>query len=132
MVVEPGGKHIILECDGINSTSLRDESYLRKILEDSAKLVNATILFSHFHHFGGDYGITGLIMLAESHISIHTWPEANYASIDIFMCGACDSHICANKIIELFDIKSYKMYVIQRESSHENPYTNAPIFPLYG
>jgi len=131
-MVEPGGKHIILECDGVSSSSLKDKSYIRGILEESAKLAGATIISSHFHHFGGEYGVTGLIMLAESHISIHTWPETEYASIDVFMCGNCDSLFCANKIIELFKCKSYKLYNIQRESSYTIPYTNAPIYPLYG
>jgi len=42
------------------------------------------------HNFGEGSGVTGVVLLAESHISIHTWPELKYAAVDIFMCGACD------------------------------------------
>ena len=52
----------------------------------------ATILHSHFHHFTPNGGVSGVVVLAESHISIHTWPERNFAAVDVFMCGACDPH----------------------------------------
>jgi S-adenosylmethionine decarboxylase len=51
---------------------------------------NATLLHIHLHHFGENEGVSGVAVLAESHISIHTWPERGFAAIDIFMCGACD------------------------------------------
>ena len=47
-------------------------------------------MHSHFHPFGPGLGVTGVVLLAESHISIHTWPEQGYAAIDIFMCGAAE------------------------------------------
>ena len=53
---------------------------------------DATILHGHFHHFSPNGGVSGVLVLAESHISIHTWPERDFASIDIFMCGACDPY----------------------------------------
>ena len=52
----------------------------------------ATILHSHMHQFGEGGGCSGVVVLAESHISIHTWPERAFAAIDIFMCGTCDPH----------------------------------------
>jgi S-adenosylmethionine decarboxylase len=46
------------------------------------------VLFSHFHAFGEGQGVTGVVLLAESHITIHTWPECGFAAADIFMCGS--------------------------------------------
>ena len=56
-------------------------------------MAGATILHSHFHHFTPNGGVSGVLVLAESHISIHTWPEKNFAAIDIFMCGDCNPHL---------------------------------------
>jgi len=61
-------------------------------LPDAALRAGATILHSHFHHFTPNGGVSGVVVLAESHISIHTWPERSFAAVDIFMCGACDPH----------------------------------------
>jgi S-adenosylmethionine decarboxylase len=57
-----------------------------------APAAGPTILHSHFHHFGPDAGVSGVVVLAESHISIHTWPERDFAAIDIFMCGSCNPY----------------------------------------
>ena len=53
---------------------------------------NATLLRSEFHDFGEGYGVTGVSLLAESHMSIHTWPEHKYAAVDIYMCGETDPY----------------------------------------
>jgi S-adenosylmethionine decarboxylase len=67
-------------------------SLIDAALREGAIVAGATILHSHFHHFTPNGGVSGVVVLAESHISIHTWPERNFAAIDIFMCGACDPH----------------------------------------
>lgn len=87
---EFAGRHLIAELWGVDPDILKNESKVQNILEDSARDAKATVLCSKFHHFGEEYGVTGVIILAESHISIHTWPEHGYAAIDIFMCGECD------------------------------------------
>ena len=56
-------------------------------LRDAATAARATILHTHLHHFTENDGISGVLVLAESHISVHTWPEHRYAAFDIFMCG---------------------------------------------
>lgn len=81
------GTHLIVELCGIDAEILRDVGLWESLLREAAIEAKATILNSYFHHFGEDYGITGVICLAESHISIHTWPEHRYASLDVFMCG---------------------------------------------
>jgi S-adenosylmethionine decarboxylase len=57
------------------------------LLRAAAEAAGATILHGHFHSFGPRQGVTGVLLLAESHISIHTWPEYGFAAADIFMCG---------------------------------------------
>jgi S-adenosylmethionine decarboxylase len=55
-------------------------------------VAGATLLHIHLHHFTPNGGVSGVAVLAESHISIHSWPEAGYAALDVFMCGSCDPH----------------------------------------
>ena len=93
--IQFAGTHVILDLYGVCPTLLANESRLDEIMRAAVLKSGATILHSHFHHFGGDYGVTGVVVLAESHASIHTWPEKNYASIDIYMCGNCDPRIAS-------------------------------------
>lgn len=55
----------------------------------AAEAGGASVLQAHFHPFGSGKGVTGVVLLAESHITVHTWPEHDYAAFDVFMCGAC-------------------------------------------
>ena len=82
------GDHLLLEL--WEATGLSDAAYIQDALERAALAAQATVLHSHFHHFGEGQGVSGAVLLAESHISIHTWPERGYAAVDVFMCGACD------------------------------------------
>lgn len=83
------GKHLLLDMWGCSGDlSLHG---IKDILEKACKSVGATILFSHGHEFPGVNSSSGVIVLAESHASWHTWPEENnFIAIDIFMCGDCD------------------------------------------
>ena len=80
------GKHCILELYGCDSSRLDDEAFLRDTITAAAKRAGATLLNLITHRFEPQ-GVTGLALLAESHISIHTWPESGYAAVDVFTCG---------------------------------------------
>ncbi|MGG5817959.1 adenosylmethionine decarboxylase [Falsiroseomonas sp. HW251] len=82
------GVHLIVDLWG--ATRLDDPDHIDAVLREGALTAGATILHGHFHHFSPNGGVSGVLVLAESHISIHTWPERDYAAIDIFMCGDCD------------------------------------------
>ena len=116
-IVAPGGKHVILELDNCNTQWLKDTTSIQETLEQAALKSNATILHTFMHHFGGEYGVTGLVALAESHISIHTWPENNYCAIDIFMCGQCDPMVAADYIVQTLQCNS-NIRIITRQSQH--------------
>jgi S-adenosylmethionine decarboxylase len=79
------GRHLIAELYGC--AGLDDAGLIECALIDAAAAVRATVLEVRLHSFGAGHGVTGVALLAESHISIHTWPERDYAAIDIFLCG---------------------------------------------
>ena len=87
--------HQIIEFNNCEESKIDNSDFVRKIFLEAAKLGNATIVNECFHEFS-PYGITGVLVIAESHISIHTWPEHKYAAVDIFSCG---NKVNINKII---------------------------------
>ena len=88
--VKFAGTHLIIDLWG--ATNLADPEHIDQVLREAAIATGATILHGHFHHFGPNSGVSGVLVLAESHVSIHTWPERDFAAVDIFMCGACDPY----------------------------------------
>lgn len=85
------GIHLLVDIWG--AARLDEPEHIDASLCAAAIAAGATILHSHFHHFTPNGGVSGVVVLAESHISIHTWPERDFAAIDIFMCGDCDPHL---------------------------------------
>ena len=85
----PGGRHLILDFWGCSPSTLNNPHEIETVLRAACEDAGATVLFSNVHHFGGEYGVTGVVGLSESHCSIHTWPEEGYASLDVYMCGDC-------------------------------------------
>lgn len=82
------GTHLLADLSGIAPELLASCEPIEALLRAAAEAAGAHILHSHFHAFGPGLGVTGVVLLAESHISIHTWPEQAFAAVDIFMCGA--------------------------------------------
>lgn len=85
------GDHLLIEM--WEADHLANASYIQTALERAARAAAATVLHSYYHPFGEGMGVSGVTILAESHISIHTWPERGYAAIDVFMCGDCDPNL---------------------------------------
>jgi len=86
MMESPFGKHILAEYFECECTYLDSESAVKNMMLEAAKRSGATIVGSIFHHFSPQ-GVTGVVVIAESHLAIHTWPEFQYASVDLFTCG---------------------------------------------
>ena len=107
-------KHLLLELYRCDCEKLNDESYLRCILNRAAKLANAKVLNLISNKFEPQ-GVTAIALLAESHISIHTWPESNYSAVDIFTCGQNMKPELASKyLIESMLAKEHSLRIIER------------------
>ncbi len=79
------GRHLIIdfwEAEGLN-----DKDRIEQAIKDAVEAAGATLLHIHLHTFTPSGGVSGVAVLAESHISVHTWPERDYAAFDVFMCG---------------------------------------------
>ena len=107
-------KHLLLELYGCDCEKLNDESFLRCTLNRAAKLANATVLNLISNKFEPQ-GVTAIALLAESHISIHTWPESNYSAVDIFTCGKnMRPELASQYLVESLMAKEHSLRVIER------------------
>ena len=107
-------KHLLLELYRCNYEKLNDESFLRCALNRAAKLANATVLNLISNKFEPQ-GVTAIALLAESHISIHTWPESTYSAVDIFTCGRNMIPELASKyLIEALKAEEHSLRLITR------------------
>ena len=80
------GQHIIAEFSECDSNILRNLAFIKEALFKASEVAGATVLGSSFYHFGNG-GVSGVVIIAESHLSIHTWPECGYAACDFYTCG---------------------------------------------
>ncbi|MCF8061074.1 MAG: adenosylmethionine decarboxylase [Deltaproteobacteria bacterium] len=80
------GYHLILELEGCPSTALDDRERVRRVMTEAVEASGATLIQPFFHQFSPQ-GVSGVVIISESHFSIHTWPEYGYAAVDIFTCG---------------------------------------------
>lgn len=94
------GTHLILDLWG--AEKLDDEQHIETALRGIVKKANATLLHIHLHRFTPNGGISGVAVLAESHISVHTWPERGYAAFDVFMCGDAVPHVAIEELRAAF------------------------------
>jgi S-adenosylmethionine decarboxylase len=94
------GTHLIV--DLWHASNLDDLQVVDQALRDAVARAGATLLNIDLHHFTPNGGISGVAVLAESHISIHTWPEISYAAVDIFMCGAAQPHKAIEVLKDVF------------------------------
>ena len=107
-------KHLLLELYRCDYEKLNDESFLRCALNNSAKLANAKVLNLISNKFEPQ-GVTAIALLAESHLSIHTWPELNYSAIDIFTCGQnMKPNVACKYLIEALMAEEHLLRVINR------------------
>ncbi|WP_010093766.1 adenosylmethionine decarboxylase [Ornithinibacillus scapharcae] len=80
------GRHVLIEFYGCPSDIIENNALIEKFMNEAADYSGATIVDSVFHHFN-PYGVSGAVIIAESHLTIHTWPEYGYASVDVYTCG---------------------------------------------
>ena len=90
------GRHLLIDFWGVEDLDNCD--FVEKNIANAIEASSATLLATKFHNFGDGYGVTGVSLLAESHLSIHTWPEHQLATIDIYMCGEADPYLALNAL----------------------------------
>jgi S-adenosylmethionine decarboxylase proenzyme len=84
--LEALGKHLLLELMDCDAALLNDIEYLRKVVSDTARQIGATVIKDSFYQFTPQ-GVSVVVIIAESHVCIHTWPEYGFAAVDVFTCG---------------------------------------------
>ena len=82
----PAGRHVLAELTGCSAVVLNDPASLENGFRRCAEEGGATLVSSHFHHFSPQ-GVSGVVVIAQSHVTVHTWPEHGYAAVDIFSCS---------------------------------------------
>jgi S-adenosylmethionine decarboxylase len=115
-IADTVGKHCILELYGCDCAKLDDEDFVRAALSNAALRAGATLLNLISHHFQ-PHGVTGLALLAESHISFHSWPESGYAAVDVFTCGDHTMPESACRVlVEEFGSRHHQLRSFRRET----------------
>jgi len=95
------GAHVLADLWG--AERLDDIEFMEEAMRNAVEACGATLLHIHLHHFGEGFGVSGVAVLAESHISVHTWPERGFAAFDIFMCGACEPELALPVLQKYFN-----------------------------
>ena len=107
-------KHLLLELYRCDYEKLNDESFLRCAISKAAKSANATVLNLISNKFEPQ-GVTAIALLAESHLSIHTWPESHYSAVDIFTCGKnMKPEIASKYLIEVLMAEEHLLRIFNR------------------
>ncbi|MCD6413766.1 MAG: adenosylmethionine decarboxylase [Elusimicrobia bacterium] len=108
------GRHIVAELWDCNPEYLDDVSVVQEFMNNAARKAKATILNSTFHTFQ-PHGVSGAIIIAESHLAIHTWSEISLASVDIYTCGKkADPWAAFRYLVSAFQSKRYTVFEIKR------------------
>ncbi|MEQ9518604.1 MAG: adenosylmethionine decarboxylase [Parvibaculum sp.] len=106
------GTHLIV--DLVEASRLDDIAHIDEVLRECVTVAGATLLHLHLHHFTPNGGVSGVAVLAESHISIHTWPEVGYAALDVFMCGDAKPELAIDVLRKAFNPSDIKVDNLRR------------------
>ena len=108
------GRHLLLELFDCDLDAINNLHGVKQTLVEAARRAQATIVDVVFHEFN-PFGISGVVVIAESHLSIHTWPEYRYAAVDIFSCGdVLRPEVAANYLVEQFGAERTSIVEMQR------------------
>ncbi|MDN5358935.1 MAG: S-adenosylmethionine decarboxylase [Candidatus Diapherotrites archaeon] len=118
-VVGTEGTHFVVEASGCSEEILSDPKRIEQIFKEAARAAKMTVKASHFFRFSPK-GVSGAVIVAESHISIHTWPELGYAAIDVYTCGDSDPEKAVDYILKAFGAKYAHVSEIHRGIREED------------
>jgi len=112
------GRHVLAEMYNCNSEILNNQKEIEDILIKGAEVAKATIIKTIVHKFS-PHGVSGVVIIAESHLSIHTWPEYNFAALDLFTCGEdIDPWVAFDYIAKRLQTQNYTTMEVKRGSLH--------------
>ena len=118
------GTHLIIDLFG--ARRLDDLKHIERTLKRCVEVAGATLLHIHLHHFTPNGGVSGVAVLSESHISVHTWPEADFAAFDVFMCGDAKPHLVIDILEKAFSAVKVVIKEHNRgEELHQSDWQNA-------
>jgi S-adenosylmethionine decarboxylase len=106
------GMHVIVDLYG--ASGIDDIALIERAMRQCINECGASLLHIHLHHFTPNNGVTGVAVLAESHISVHTWPEREYAAFDIFMCGDSKPELATSILLDIFKPTSIETRLLKR------------------
>lgn len=134
------GQHLLVEFYNCTPSLLDDVEGIEKQMNEAARKCGATIVQSNFHRFE-PYGVSGVVVISESHLAIHTWPEYGYASVDLFTCGDEIQPMIAYEVLkEAFEAKGAEIQMVKRgnldlikaRAEHTGPMTHLePVVKLF-
>ena len=131
------GRHILVEFSGCNAEVMNDVSIIESSMIEAAKIAGATVINSTFHHFS-PWGVSGVVVIQESHLAIHTWPEYRYAAVDLFTCGdSVDPWVSFEHLKKAFqanysaiEMNRGSLHVVQRSDFKPKNIRTEPSFNL--
>ena len=119
------GRQIVVEYYGCNPVTLNNVATIKQAMRDAAELSGATIVQEAFHLFN-PHGVSGVVVIAESHLTIHTWPEYGYAAVDLFTCGDDVNPDVAFEYLKAH-LEASSSNAIEMKRGILNPTDNAPV-----
>lgn len=125
------GRHILIEYYGCDINVIEDNQLIEKLMNEAAVESGATIVQSVFHYFN-PHGVSGAVIIEESHLSIHTWPEYGYASVDVYTCGdSVDPWKAAKYLEQAFkSVKSESFEIPRGMGDKIKLFSNKPVDQL--
>ena len=114
------GRHLLLELKNCNREVLNDLDFLKNCLCETAEQIGATVVNEAFHRFS-PHGVSGVVVIAESHLCIHTWPEYGYAAVDVFTCGnSVEPRQAVDLLVEKLEAKDSSFVELERGMLQES------------
>jgi S-adenosylmethionine decarboxylase len=106
-------RHLLVELDGCDRALLDDQEALRGLMRRAAEAAGARVVADVFHRFAPQ-GVTGVVVIEESHFSLHTWPECGYAAVDFYTCGECEPEAAVEILRAGLGAQSCEQVVVHR------------------
>lgn len=126
------GTHLLVEIRGASAEALNDAEGLERWLLEAAEHVGVRVLHRAFHRFEPE-GVTGFVLLEESHLSIHSWPSQGYAAVDFYTCGAADPRAAVGYLVERLGAAQVEWLSVRRgERKLSSSSDNAPTMSISG